>query len=151
VHIGYLRDLARAAWADQVVIPEERADIVAVARLLGLAPALVDQVIDEERVNAAPHKQTSVTVRGLTLRPGDKVVLTGAMNRERADIVAQAAATGVRVTGAVSKFTAVLVAADPDSLSGKAKKARELGVPVVSESAFLRVLDQLAAVDLLIG
>jgi DNA polymerase-3 subunit epsilon len=65
------------------------------------------------------------------------------MRRGREEIVAQAASVGIRVTGSVSRQTRVVAAADPDSLSGKAKKARELGVPVVSEAAFLRVLDQL--------
>jgi len=34
----------------------------------------------------------------------------------------------------------LLVAADPDSLSGKAKKAREYGVAIVAETALLGLL-----------
>lgn len=50
-------------------------------------------------------------------------------------------AAGLRITGLVSRKTKVVAAADPDSLSGKAKQVRALGVPVVGEEAFLRVLD----------
>jgi DNA polymerase-3 subunit epsilon len=150
IHVGYLRDLARAAWADQVVTREERRDIDAVAVLLGLDPERAQALLQEERsarTDARPVSGRAVTTGGLTLRPGDKVVLTGAMSRERDDIVAQATAAGVRVTTGVSKQTTMLVAADPDSLSGKAKKARQLAVPVVSEAAFLAVLDNTVTVD----
>jgi DNA polymerase III subunit epsilon len=34
----------------------------------------------------------------------------------------------------------VLVAADPDSMSGKARKAAQYGIPVVHPAAFLRML-----------
>lgn len=146
IHIGYLRELARAAWADQVVTADERRDIEAVAALLGLDAGLAQAVIEEEQA-ARPGPGRGVRPGGLTLRPGDKVVLTGAMTRERDDIIAHATAVGIRVTAAVSKHTTVLVAADPDSLSGKARKARQLAVPVVSEAAFLAVLDSLTAGD----
>lgn len=146
VHIGYLRELARAAWADQVVTADERRDVEAVAALLGLDTGLAQTIIEEEH-SAQPRSGRVVRPGGLTLRPGDKVVLTGAMTRERDDIIAHAAAVGIRVTTGVSQQTTVLVAADPDSLSGKAKKARQLAVPVVSEAAFLAVLDGLTASD----
>jgi DNA polymerase-3 subunit epsilon len=136
-HDRYLRELARAAWADGVVTDEERADINAVAALLGLDAGHADRILVEEETARAP---VTVAVGGLVLRPGDKVVLTGAMQRDRAEIQQQAVAVGLRITSAVSAKTRVLVAADPDSLSGKAKNARALGVPVVGEDAFLRVL-----------
>jgi DNA polymerase-3 subunit epsilon len=150
VHVGYLRDLARAAWSDQVISPDEQQDIDAVAAMLGLDAGLSKVVVQEARAvvrDAGPASARLVRPGGLTLSPGDKVVLTGAMTRERDDIIAQAAAVGIRVGAGVSKQTAVLVAADPDSLSGKAKKARALGVPVVSEAAFFAVLDCLGAVS----
>ena len=62
------------------------------------------------------------------------------MQRGRAEITAQARAAGLRMTSSVSRRTTVVVAADPDSLSGKARDARACGVPVVNEHVFLRVL-----------
>lgn len=144
LHLSYVRDLAREAWADEVVTDEERHDLLTVAKLLALDHAVVDQILDEERTAASPAAPSGGKLGGLALRPGDKVVLTGSMARGREEIVEQAASAGVRVTGSVSGQTRVVVAADPDSLSGKARKARELGVPVVSEDAFLAVLDRLA-------
>lgn len=145
LHLSYLRDLAREAWADQVVTDEERTDLLTVATLLALDPAIVERILDEERDAArepAPARERKAG--GLVLRPGDKVVLTGAMNRDRAGIAAEATAAGIRVTTTVSKQTRVLAAADPDSLSRKARRARECGVPVVSENAFLRALAKLS-------
>ncbi|MGW4398462.1 exonuclease domain-containing protein [Amycolatopsis nivea] len=144
LHLSYVRDLAREAWADEVVTDEERHDLLTVATLLALDHTVVDQILEEERAAASPVAPSGGRLGGLALRPGDKVVLTGSMVRGREEIIAQAASAGVRVIGSVSRQTRVVVAADPDSLSGKARKARELGVPVVSEDAFLTVLDRLA-------
>jgi integrase len=91
----------------------------------------------------AGGKAQSSTGKTRRSRPGDKVVLTGTMQRGRAEIVEHATAVGLRMTTAVSKKTSVVVAADPDSLSGKAKDARAIGVPVVNEHAFLRVLAEM--------
>jgi DNA polymerase-3 subunit epsilon len=44
------------------------------------------------------------------------------------------------VVGGLTKRTRLLVAADPDSQSGKAAKARSYGVPAVTEEAFARLL-----------
>ena len=49
---------------------------------------------------------------------------------------AEAEAAGLTVGEAVSKKTRLLVAADPDSMSGKAKKARQYGIPVVHPAAY---------------
>ena len=51
----------------------------------------------------------------------------------------------LRVTSAVSGKTALLVAADPWSQSGKAKAARQLGVRIVTEQVFLYYLEQIFA------
>ena len=40
----------------------------------------------------------------------------------------------------MTKKTKVVVAADPNSLSGKAAKARGYGVPILTEAAFERLL-----------
>jgi DNA polymerase-3 subunit epsilon len=145
VHHHYLHQLADAVWSDGVLTDEERHDVATVATLLAVAPDTVEEILNTHRNRSthAPHQpsdQARLNVTGLRLARGDTVVLTGTMQRGRAEITAQARDAGLRMTSAVSRRTTVVVAADPDSLSGKAKDARALGVPVVDEHTFLRVL-----------
>jgi DNA polymerase III subunit epsilon len=65
------------------------------------------------------------------------------MQRGRAEVTAQAQAAGLRATSGVSRQTTVVVAADPDSLSGKARDTRRPGVPVVNEQTLLRALAEM--------
>ncbi|WP_340682624.1 exonuclease domain-containing protein [Amycolatopsis coloradensis] len=144
LHHGYLRSLAQAAWADGHVAVGERRDLEAVAALLGLDADEVDLVLREEqstRVERPRSQVVEVSIGGLVLRPGDRIVLTGTMRRHRSELTAEALALGLQVISSVSRKTRVVAAADPDSLSGKAKDARALGVPVVTEDAFVRALD----------
>jgi DNA polymerase-3 subunit epsilon len=46
----------------------------------------------------------------------------------------------LRIRNDVSRKLDILVVADPDSMSGKARKAQELGVRVVAETAFWSML-----------
>ena len=40
-------------------------------------------------------------------------------------------------------WVALVIAADPDSLSGKARKAADYGIPIVTEHAFSGMLEEL--------
>jgi DNA polymerase-3 subunit epsilon len=60
--------------------------------------------------------------------PGDVLCLTGAMCRPRSEWEAELGQRGF-VIGSLTRRTRILIAADPDSVSGKAKKAREYGIP----------------------
>jgi DNA polymerase-3 subunit epsilon len=79
------------------------------------------------------------------LRPGDLIVFTGAMTPPREDWQREAAAAGLTVGENVTKKTRLLVAADPDSMSGKAKKARQLQIPIVHPTAYQGMLAGLTA------
>ncbi len=68
------------------------------------------------------------------------------MSLPRSEIEALAADAGLRVTGSVSSKTALVVAADPYSQSGKARQARDLGVRMVTEQVFLHMLDEMRVV-----
>jgi DNA polymerase III subunit epsilon len=46
----------------------------------------------------------------------------------------------VIVKRVVTRRTRILIAADPDSVSGKAKRAREYGIPILNEEAITRLL-----------
>jgi len=144
IHHRYLRALAQAVWSDGVLTADERRDVDTVATLLALDPTVVDQVLNDARelliAARSARAEQQLHVGGLTLHPGDKVVLTGQMQRGRAETTAQVQAAGLRMMTSVSRKTTVVVAADPDSLSGKAEDARALGIPVVNEHTFMRVL-----------
>jgi len=70
------------------------------------------------------------------------IVLTGDMVRGRSDWEAELLERGFTPHPAVTKKIKLVVAADPDSLSGKAKKARDYGIPIVSEDGLARLLTQ---------
>ena len=50
-------------------------------------------------------------------------------------------AEGRKVTGSVTGKTDYLINNDVNSTSGKNKKAKELGVPIISEEEFLAMLE----------
>ncbi len=64
-------------------------------------------------------------------------MLTGEMTRARADWYRELGFHGFTTWEAVTKKVKLVAAADPDSLSGKARKARDYGIPVVGESWLL--------------
>ncbi|MGE3445864.1 MAG: BRCT domain-containing protein [Acidimicrobiia bacterium] len=73
----------------------------------------------------------------MSLDRGLRVVFTGEHpNLDRADLIAHATCLGLEVQGGVTKNTDLLVAADPDTNSGKAGKARRYGIPVLGAQQF---------------
>lgn len=76
----------------------------------------------------------------ICLRPGDRVAFTGTMARPREEYQQLARAAGLIPQDGVNRKLTVLVAADPDSLSGKARRAASLGIAIVSEQAFVGLL-----------
>lgn len=66
-------------------------------------------------------------------------VITGDVNRfkNRDAFKAYVEANGGKVAGSVSKKTSFLVNNDPESSSSKNMKARELGIPILSEDEFI--------------
>ncbi len=67
------------------------------------------------------------------LQAGAKIVLTEDTSTPRARIEGALRATDYTPHPAVTKKVGLVVAADPDSASGKARKARDYGIPVVGE------------------
>lgn len=143
LHRRYLHSLARAAWADGLLTDAEREDLHAVAVLLDLDPAEVEGALtathdtetstaDDGGRSAAP----SPIVQHFRLTPGDMVVFTGQMNLPRGVWMDRARAAGLVPHTGVTKNVRLVVAADPDSLSGKARKAADYGIPIITEDAF---------------
>ena len=136
MHREVLRHVAAAALADGIVSSDERSDLERVALLLGLGA-------DDVEVSLALGSTTDGL--GGLLAPGDCVTFTGQMSVERGELEALALSVGLS-TSSLTKKTTVLVAADPNSESGKAKKAKQYGVPVIAEQTFRYEVDRLAVV-----
>ena len=72
---------------------------------------------------------------------GKSFCFTGAMEYKRKDLQAMVTAQGGTNLDSVTKNLAYLVIADPNSTSGKAKKARELGITLISPEQFLEMVN----------
>ncbi|MCZ2817894.1 exonuclease domain-containing protein [Modestobacter sp. VKM Ac-2984] len=131
-HRLYLDALATTALADDIVTDAELADLRRVAELLGMESRDVDVALTMVRSGA----KVSLPRRPGLFSPGDKIVFTGEMSRSRADLEQAARDAGLQPMSSVSGKTSLLVCADPDSQSGKARKARSLGVRVIGEAVF---------------
>lgn len=131
LHIKYMISMLAVAWDDGVVTAEEEADLRIIGDLLDISQESITRGLVAPV--AGQNADTGAVVQSLVLSAGDKVVLTGDMSRDRSDIEADLRAAGFVPHPAITKAVKLLVAADPDSLSGKAKKARSYGIPVVGE------------------
>lgn len=139
-HRSYLDVLIEAAWEDGEVTPDELNDLRQVAGLLGLGESDVVVAVEAGR---APARDSGNEMTRFRLRPGDIVVFTGQMSEPREVFEERATAAGLVVAAGVTKKTSLVVAADPDSLSGKARKACVYGIPIVAEDAFGTLLGRL--------
>lgn len=132
----YFDSLVRVAWADEVLTVDERADLVTVGALLQVETGVVEAAMSAQ----AAHAHAVVVGGFQPPQPGDLVVLTGEMRRGRDDWEQELRSRGFVPWSAVTKKVHLVVAADPDSISGKARKARDYGIPIVDEATLTRML-----------
>lgn len=137
-HKEFLNGLIDAALDDGIVTDEEFDQLCRVAALLD-----VDDLTVNSRTN--PYR---ITTEALELNPGLQICFTGAAQRqdgvpiERDELQHLARQHQLDTVGSVTaKNCHLLVAADPQSLSSKAKKAQQYGIPVASVVDFLAALD----------
>lgn len=143
----YVVALTETAAADGVITPDEHDELTGVAELLSIAPQRRDQLFargehrhTEAVADAAARPTEPANARQRIVPPGSRVVLTGSMSRPRTDIATDLGAAGYDVASGVTKKVDLVVAADPDSMSGKAEKARKYGIPVVGEPFVVELL-----------
>ena len=74
---------------------------------------------------------------------GVNFVITGSVNHfaNRAEVKEEIEKRGGKVTGSVTSKTDYLINNDVNSTSSKNRKARELGVPIIPEEEFLKMLN----------
>ncbi|GAA4264443.1 exonuclease domain-containing protein [Frondihabitans peucedani] len=144
LHDQYFDALVEAAWSDGILTPSEASQIGAVAKILNIEQDRAARALEAPSVPTAQATHASQAVqrdsRPMALSTADVVVITGELWAPRDEIASRLLAGGVTVAPAVTKKTTLLVAADPDSLSGKARKARHYGIPVMSGEELRRLL-----------
>lgn len=145
-HRDILSGLAEQVVADGRVTRDEREQLKEMAATLGLARDLVPLVVAKAKDQVRKQRSQGCDrlpndwTHGSPLRIGDGVAFTGCDDLERARLEGLAQAYGLRVTGAVSKRTAVLVTDNPTSGTTKARKAEQLGTRIVRPEIFTEMV-----------
>ena len=137
LHGYYVAGLASALWGGGHVTAEQRNDLDKVAVMLGHRASDVDDALI-----AASRGVYSVPARpgARGFPPGSTMVFTGDMVESREIWWDRAVAAGFVPQEAVRPDTDFVVAADVDSLSVKARAAREYDVPIIAVEDFRRLL-----------
>jgi len=146
-HHSYLESLVSAALADGHVSETERRDLDAVTRLLALDGSILDATLN--RIAALVPRPDELAGGELPsdALAGNTVCFTGslmgilegsAITRDLAYQLATAA--GLVVTERVTKQLDILVVADPNTQSAKARQARTYGTRIIAEAAFWRAI-----------
>jgi DNA polymerase-3 subunit epsilon len=146
-HNFYVSELIRFALDDDIITDDERHDIYDVAIELGFPEDEIPLLIAGEQHASSENaslvlKPNSVSLKGLT------VCLTGQLlctyegeQLSRSTAMKMCEEAGMVPTKSVTKKLDVLVAADPHSMSGKAKKARDYGTRIIAERELWHILD----------
>lgn len=135
IHKQYLDSMIQAALRDGVISIEERSMIESVSHALNVLIEIPD---------------SPIRIKGeyLELTAGKRVCFTGEVigaNNEiilRSDLEILASKLGMHpVKDVTKKGCDILIAADEASMSGKAKKAKDWGIPVMSANKFLKICE----------
>jgi DNA polymerase-3 subunit epsilon len=131
LHVGYLDSYIQAALRDGVISEVEREILTKIGKALNL-------------VLEIPDTPTQLSSEDPVLSPGSKICFTGTAvtpngkQIARAELEAMAARVGLFPVASVTKKGCdILVAADEASMSGKAQKARDWGIHVISVEKFI--------------
>ena len=149
-HRGFLITLAHKALADATVTREEREEMKRIAHLLNLPENVVTEAISNARSSRHARHATTIEVvqlpadwsLGEPLRVGDRVAFTGCEPSQRAQLETRAKDLGVRLTGSVSRKTAMLIT-DGGFTGTKARAAQAAGTRLVHPDDFMVFLDHI--------
>ena len=110
-----------------------------------IASAFTDYMKDADNQQKIDHLMPELTLEVPVVEEGSQTmqglnfVITGSLNHfgNRSDLKELIEDRGGKVTGSVTGKTTALINNDVTSTSSKNKKAKELGVPILSEEDFL--------------
>lgn len=129
LHWAYLQSVIHAAERDGRISEFEYSTMMRIASALELPPEDIPEVT---RVNIAPKSLSGLRV----CFTGEPVINGSTVSRQALESIA--ANAGLQPVPSVTKKNCdLLVAADVSSMSGKAKKASDFGIPIMSVSDFL--------------
>lgn len=141
-HHHYFCDLVRTALADGVLSESEREDLDAIRRLLAISEAQFAEYVTAamgNREGVPAHHGGDLSGKSVCFTGAFRCTVNGAVpSRENVQRIARE--RGLVVRDGATKDLDILVAADPDSMSGKAAKARRYGTRIMSEGAFWSAL-----------
>jgi DNA polymerase-3 subunit epsilon len=152
-HRGFLLALAHKVIEDGKVTRDERQELLATAATLEFTDGIVKAVLDEARVALAEERGKDCRPlpnswpHGQPLRIGDGVAFTGCDELLRARLEGRAQAAGLRVTGSVSRKTAVLVTDGADPYTTKAEAARQFKTRIVTPEVFAELVPYIQAAE----
>lgn len=146
IHREFLSRLIKTAWSDGIITDTECNEIRSVAHLLGYG-RLSDTQIHEFLQSSKYLIDQNIEISPVENWEGMNVCFTGEsicsiggqiISREYAETIA--VSKGLQVCSSVTKKLNILVVSDPNTQSGKAKKARQYGVRIIHEPVFWRNL-----------
>ncbi len=114
-----------------------------------IAKACVEYFEDEthrqvyEELLGEVHIEQETADEGGRILEGTAFVITGSVERfaNRSELKSLIESKGGKVTGSVTSKTSYLINNDAASTSSKNRKAKELGVPILTEEEFLQMLE----------
>ena len=129
-----------------------QADEETISQIEGIGSVIAKSVTDyfknEENQRKLEHLLTHLTFEEMKIETGNPLsgkqfVITGSVNQfeNRSAMKEFIEKRGGKVTGSVSKKTDYLINNDTESASSKNKKAKELGIPILSEEDFLKLAE----------
>ena len=145
------KSLDEATWDEFIILFETNFDFT---NLEDFGKAMNDSLwdwyrsVDDDGLDYGIVSELNFVVEEKTAITNDFIggkvfVVTGAFNTmKRGDIEKIITDRGGKLSGSVSKKTDFLLTNDADSGSSKAVKAKELGIPIMSEEEFLAKINE---------
>lgn len=98
------------------------------------------RLLDE--IHIGQERKTYTIVNQISDISGQAFAITGKLNHyiNRNELKSLIESLGGKVTGSVTSKTDYLINNDINSTSGKNKKAKELGIPIISEKDFMKLI-----------
>lgn len=146
IHNEYLRKLTRVYLLDNYLSDSEYSDLLKVSNLLCIRQDKLDKTIDFEKAKIA-KQQVAIEITEQPNYIGKSICFTGQLiSKLEGNLIDRSLAQqlamerGLIIKSGVSNKLDFLITADPNSLSSKAMKAKELGIKVIAEPVFWNMI-----------